>query len=155
MSPNVYLCIVSSIRIAYCFVRIAIHIVSGFFCIDPALTTSMSPVYVNVSHKITGTNKNKCFFSCTQFFFLLVFFSQVSKATCACFRERRRNQLLSSSRVWQMGSLLMTLTFLCQGLVTTSLMTSQLPTRDGRTTLAQVCRTFWHCCCLGLVHSPN
>ena len=38
MSPNVYLCIVSSIRIAYCFVRIAIRIISVFFRIDPALT---------------------------------------------------------------------------------------------------------------------
>ena len=37
MSPNVYLCIVPSIRIAYCFVRIAIRIVSVFFRIDPAL----------------------------------------------------------------------------------------------------------------------
>jgi len=37
MSQNIYLCIVSSIRIAYCFVRIAIRIVSSFFRIDPAL----------------------------------------------------------------------------------------------------------------------
>jgi len=37
MSPNVYLDIVSSIRIAYCFVRIAIRIVSVFIRIDPAL----------------------------------------------------------------------------------------------------------------------
>jgi len=37
MSPKVYLCIVSSIRIAYCFVGIAIRIVSDFFRIDPAL----------------------------------------------------------------------------------------------------------------------
>jgi len=37
MSPNVYLCIVSLIRIAYFLVRIAIRIVSFFFRIDPAL----------------------------------------------------------------------------------------------------------------------
>ena len=46
MSPNVYLCIVSSIRIAYCFVRIAIRIVSGFFRVDPALfITTVTTVY--------------------------------------------------------------------------------------------------------------
>ena len=37
MSPNVYLCIVLSIRIAYCFVRIAILSYRVFFRIDPAL----------------------------------------------------------------------------------------------------------------------
>ena len=36
MSPNVYLCIVSSIRIAYCFLRIAIRIVSVFFPYRPS-----------------------------------------------------------------------------------------------------------------------
>jgi len=40
MSPNVYLCIVSSIHIAYCFVHIAIRIVSVFSRIDPALLTN-------------------------------------------------------------------------------------------------------------------
>ena len=41
MTPNVNLCIVSSIRIAYCFVRIAIRIVSVVFCIDPALNLTL------------------------------------------------------------------------------------------------------------------
>jgi len=34
MSPNVYLCIILSIRVAYCFVGIAIRIVSGFIVLE-------------------------------------------------------------------------------------------------------------------------
>jgi len=42
MSPNVYLCIVSSICIAYCFIRIAISIVF-FFLYRPALIYTSGP----------------------------------------------------------------------------------------------------------------
>ena len=53
MSPNVYLCIVSSIRIAYCFVRIAIRIVSVFFRIDPALPK----IYIHAQIKLKQNNE--------------------------------------------------------------------------------------------------
>jgi len=49
-------CIVSSIHIAYCFVHIAIRIVSGFFRIDPALLISPVGPARNQSNRVEIMN---------------------------------------------------------------------------------------------------